>query len=863
MAAAADTRQLQLQISASAELLIRNLKTADNAVATFQRQTDTRLSSIDRRFAALGKLKTGLGALDANVGIGDIAAAATGVTLISLAKRGLDYASSLGEVSQQLGVTTRDLQVYRYAASQAGVEQDGMDASLAKLTTTMGKAQLGAEAPRKAFDALGISLDDLKGKTAGDVIPLIAEGLSKITSPAQRAALLLQLFGKAGQQLEPLLAGGRVQIDEFAAAAERLGLVISDDRIQSADEAADKLAEVKQVLEAQIANVVAENAGAITALATSLGQLSGAVLTFLNTNPQAAVALLGALAGGRVGGPIGAAAGALAGGIAGESLSRTRDDQNNDLNFRRAELKRARDEVAVRQGRRAPTSAINLPGGFRIRLTESRRVVGDTVQGAQAEVRRQQGLLVAANAAAKAKNKPSPLINVNAPQILAPGGGGGGGKGKSVEQLQREREAEARKDKQARERADGQLRRAELDSLGSKADAAIDPDERLRIEQERIDLARVGRDRDLEMDALDNKYVAANLDRLKAINLEGAEIDKRLLVQRRAQQTDEAAFDRRQSNLQDEAAIADVAVRLAVIGKERRAIEQRILAIRQEEERLALERVANDRNNRFSPEERGTAQARLDRLPQKQDAERQVLDREQQGPIAAYRDQLVAATGDMDEALQKVAVNGFGAIEDAGASATASAITDLLGLGGVAGDVIGGIISDLARLAIQKAIVSAIGSSFFGFSEGGIVPGYAGGGVIRGPGTGTSDSILARVSAGEGILTANALQHYGTGIVGAINAKQLPRFATGGVVGGATIPRLRSPRLPNMRGMGAQAQRVEVDARVSVQPSPLLLTEIQATSVRTVAAAAEPIMAGAENRTMNRLNRPDLPGGYG
>lgn len=68
------------------------------------------------------------------------------------------------------------------------------------------------------------------------------------------------------------------------------------------------------------------------------------------------------------------------------------------------------------------------------------------------------------------------------------------------------------------------------------------------------------------------------------------------------------------------------------------------------------------------------------------------------------------------------------------------------------------------------------------------VPAFATGGVLRGPGTGTSDSILARLSDGEGILTAKAVRFYGPDLVHKINRFQLPAFATGGVVNLPSIP---------------------------------------------------------------------------
>lgn len=67
-------------------------------------------------------------------------------------------------------------------------------------------------------------------------------------------------------------------------------------------------------------------------------------------------------------------------------------------------------------------------------------------------------------------------------------------------------------------------------------------------------------------------------------------------------------------------------------------------------------------------------------------------------------------------------------------------------------------------------------------------PQFATGGILRGPGTGTSDSILARLSNGEGILTAKAVRHYGPSAVHALNALRLPKFAEGGVAMLGSLP---------------------------------------------------------------------------
>lgn len=63
------------------------------------------------------------------------------------------------------------------------------------------------------------------------------------------------------------------------------------------------------------------------------------------------------------------------------------------------------------------------------------------------------------------------------------------------------------------------------------------------------------------------------------------------------------------------------------------------------------------------------------------------------------------------------------------------------------------------------------------------LPGYATGGLISGPGTGTSDSLIARLSNGEYVMNAAAVQMFGTGLLDQMNAGLIPAFATGGGVG--------------------------------------------------------------------------------
>lgn len=229
-----------------------------------QRSAHTASSGINK---SMGLLKSGLIGLASGLSIG---------LFIRGIQGALDYAGSLAEVSQQLGVTTKDLQVLRFAAGQVGVSQEQLETGLSKLTITLGKVAAGAKAPAEALKAIGLNAQEIARMDTGDAFRAIADGLANVANRAERAAVEVALFGKTGSKLDNLLAGGSGAINELSAAAERLGIVLSDEQIRKADETADKLAAMKTVLSARIAGVVADNADAILQLANALADVAAA-----------------------------------------------------------------------------------------------------------------------------------------------------------------------------------------------------------------------------------------------------------------------------------------------------------------------------------------------------------------------------------------------------------------------------------------------------------------------------------------------------------------------------------------------------------------------------------------------------------
>lgn len=109
--------------------------------------------------------------------------------------------------------------------------------------------------------------------------------------------------------------------------------------------------------------------------------------------------------------------------------------------------------------------------------------------------------------------------------------------------------------------------------------------------------------------------------------------------------------------------------------------------------------------------------------------------------------------------------------------------------------------------------------------------GYAAGGFVSGPGTNTSDSILARLSNGEFVMNAGSVKNYGVAFMDAINSGKMPGFNKGGYVGPAySIP---SSSTSNFKS-SATGGNVEYNINVNVSSSNASADEIVNKTIRTL-----------------------------
>ncbi len=158
-----------------------------------------------------GKLKNvGLSLRGVNRGFAALGLAVSGGAFAAMVKGAIDSADSFGKLSRQTGIAADTLQAYVNAGKLAGVEQGTIDKGLRRLAQSMREADQGVATYADAYKALGVTVRDSDGnlKESEVVLGQLANRFRDMPNGATKAALAMEIFGRSGAQLIPMLNEG-------------------------------------------------------------------------------------------------------------------------------------------------------------------------------------------------------------------------------------------------------------------------------------------------------------------------------------------------------------------------------------------------------------------------------------------------------------------------------------------------------------------------------------------------------------------------------------------------------------------------------------------------------------------------------
>lgn len=216
---------------------------------------DKSLVESQSKLAAFGsKLALGFAAVAA-------AATAAAAAVTSQVHSAIESADKLNKMSQSTGISTEELSKLKYAADLSDVSTETLGKSVGKLSKAMASAASeGAGPAASAFSAMGVAVKNQDGtlRSSSDVLKDVADKFAFYKDGAEKTNLAIQIFGKSGAALIPLLNQGRDGLQQAGDEAERFGLVLDKKTTMAAEAFNDNLKKMDSIKQGIVMTVTAK-----------------------------------------------------------------------------------------------------------------------------------------------------------------------------------------------------------------------------------------------------------------------------------------------------------------------------------------------------------------------------------------------------------------------------------------------------------------------------------------------------------------------------------------------------------------------------------------------------------------------------
>jgi hypothetical protein len=192
-----------------------------------QKEVNNAVGKMDVKGIGKG-LATGVAAIGtAAVGAG----AGLGVLIAQTAEAG----GRINDLSQKLGISAEGFQEWEYVMGQSGIDMENLKGGMKSISKAMSDADSTGGA------ALRNLIGSVEGLSQEEVFNKSITAFQGMADGAEKNALALQIFGKSGQELLPVLNDSAAGTEALRKKAEELGMVMSDKAVKATDDFGDSL----------------------------------------------------------------------------------------------------------------------------------------------------------------------------------------------------------------------------------------------------------------------------------------------------------------------------------------------------------------------------------------------------------------------------------------------------------------------------------------------------------------------------------------------------------------------------------------------------------------------------------------------
>jgi len=244
------------------------------------------LRAAEKKLKAFGQGIRNLGLKVVGLGAAILAPLAASAKLFS------GYGDQVAKMAKRTGLSVETLSELRFVASQTGTEFESLEMAFRKMQRSIFDAGRGLSTQTDALDELGLKFEDLDGLSPEQQFKLLADRIGKVEDPTKRAAIAMSLFGRTGTNLLPMFAAGAKGIEALQAEARRLGLTMSKEDAESAEQFTDALDSLWKVIKQGVFNIGAALAPILQTVAERFTTVATKAGEWIKQNRQVIVTVL-------------------------------------------------------------------------------------------------------------------------------------------------------------------------------------------------------------------------------------------------------------------------------------------------------------------------------------------------------------------------------------------------------------------------------------------------------------------------------------------------------------------------------------------------------------------------------------------
>lgn len=271
----------------------------DTTVGTISVDIVARMDKLDKNLKAAGSSFATMGgviagATSALTNFAVNAASQAVNKLADMTAQAFKTIDATAKLAESFDANINGLRGITYAGDLAGASAEEVGNAFGFMTKFLGDALNGEEKNIESINKLGLSLFDLTKVESDQAFLDIAEAIAKIPTAGQRAASAMDVFGKSGKKLLPLI------MSDIKAAQEEFrqmgGFLKEGDAkgIESANDAVSKLVTQITILVETIATRIAPAIEkAANVLTKKFGEVGGSVIGLIDHAHELSDVLLG------------------------------------------------------------------------------------------------------------------------------------------------------------------------------------------------------------------------------------------------------------------------------------------------------------------------------------------------------------------------------------------------------------------------------------------------------------------------------------------------------------------------------------------------------------------------------------------